>query len=135
MEGKIYREIAQIAHASIKDIKPIIMKYERSLKSKIKNDDTAEPVKKISKNSKAYELLLQGKSPVEIAIELNLPYKDLRKYWTEFLQLQKMKELYEIDVDNEYHLDYLFTIYYFLLRNQVDKKKYNKCSSGWIRYC
>jgi hypothetical protein len=34
-----------------------------------------------------------------------------------------MDELYHLYVDNEYHLDYLLKIYYFLLRNQIDFKE------------
>lgn len=33
-----------------------------------------------------------------------------------------MTKLYNIYVENEYHLDYLFKIYYFLLRNNIDFK-------------
>ncbi len=68
--------------------------------------------------------MLQAKTPVEVAIELNLDFEEARKYWTEFLRLQKMNELYQIYVDNEYHLDDLFRVYYFLLRNQVDRKNF-----------
>jgi len=66
--------------------------------------------------------LLEGKTQVEVAIELNLSYEKIRKYWTEFLTLQHMKDLYHLYVDNEYHLDYLFKVYYFLLRNKIDFK-------------
>jgi len=31
-----------------------------------------------------------------------------------------MKKLYNIYIESEYHLDYLFKIYYFLLRNEID---------------
>jgi hypothetical protein len=33
-----------------------------------------------------------------------------------------MRKLYNIYVENEYHLDYLFRIYYFLLRNEIPIK-------------
>jgi len=79
-EGKTYSQIASLAHVSVRDIKPIIMRYERSLKSKTKSDDQAKPIKKISKSSKAYNLLLQGITPVEIAIELNLTFEETREY-------------------------------------------------------
>jgi len=52
-EGKTYKEIASIAHVSIRDIKPIIKKYERRLRSEIRTgeDNQAKPIKKISKSS------------------------------------------------------------------------------------
>ena len=125
-EGKTYREIARIAHVSIRDIKPAIKKYERSLKSKIKKaaNNEAKPVNKISKSSRAYHLLLEGKTPVQIAIELNLGFEEARKYWTEFLKLQRMKKLYNLYVYNECHLDYVLKIYYFLLRNKIDFRNF-----------
>ena len=60
-EGKTYTEIASITHVSIRDIKPILKKYERKLQSEIKRkgDNQTKPINKISKNSRAYELLLQ----------------------------------------------------------------------------
>ena len=33
-----------------------------------------------------------------------------------------MKNLYNIYIDNEYHLDYLLHIYYIMLRNKIPKK-------------
>ena len=51
-----------------------------------------------------------------------IDYEEVRKYWTEFLRLQNMKDLYNIYRDNEYHLDYLLKIYYFMLRNNIPKK-------------
>jgi transposase len=104
-EGKTYSEIAHIAHVSIRDIKPILKKYERKLQSEIKRRDNEDkPVKKISKSSRAYQILLEGKTPVQ-AIELNLGFEETRKYWMEFLRLQRMKKLYNLYVDNECHLD------------------------------
>ncbi len=35
-EGRTYSEIAHIAHVSIRDIKPILKKFERKLKSETK---------------------------------------------------------------------------------------------------
>ena len=125
-EGRTYSEIAHIAHVSVRDIKPILKKYERKLESETKRrvDNQAQPIKKISRSSRAYELLLQGKTPVEVAIELNLGFEEARKYWTEFLRLQGMKKLYNIYVYNECHLDYVLKIYYFLLRNNIDFKNF-----------
>ena len=33
-----------------------------------------------------------------------------------------MTKLYNIYIENEFHLDYLFRIYYFMLRNKIPKK-------------
>ena len=57
-----------------------------------------------------------------MAIALKLDYEEVSKYWKEFLRLNNMTKLYNIYIENEYHLDYLFRIYYFMLRNKIAKK-------------
>jgi hypothetical protein len=122
-EGKTYSEIAHIAHVSLRDIKPILKKYEQKLKTKKgENNPSNQNIKKLSKSSQAYDLFRNGKNAVEVAIELDLDFQRVRRYWTEFLRLQNMKDLYNIYIDNEYHLDYLIHIYFFMLRNKIPKK-------------
>ena len=64
-------------------------------------------------------LYFKGRTPVQVAIDLDLDFPKVRNYWTEFLRLQNMKKLYNIYIEDEFHLDYLFRIYYFMLRNEI----------------
>jgi hypothetical protein len=124
-EGKTYREICHIAHVSPRDIKPLIKEKERKKKlgnSKRKGNTQELTTKKLSKCSQAYGLFLNGKPPVQVAMDLNLDFQKVRKYWLEYLRLNKMKKLYNIYIENEFHLDYLFRIYFFMLRNEIPKK-------------
>ena len=57
-----------------------------------------------------------------MAIALKLDYEEVSKYWKEFLRLNNMTKLYNIYIENEYHLDDLFRIYYFMLRNEIPIK-------------
>ena len=124
-EGKTYSEIAHIAHVSLRDIKPILKKYERKKRLETRKEEVADnqfsqkTTKKLSLSSKAYELFLKGRIPVQVAIELDLDFEKVRKYWTEFLRLKNMTKLYNIYIENEFHLDYLFKIDSFLLRNEI----------------
>ena len=121
-EGKSYREIAHIAGVSLRDIKPTLRKYERKLQTK-KGEVNNPKIKKLSKKRcRAYDLFRNRKNPVEVAIDLELDYEEVRKYWTEFLRLNNMTKLYNIYIENEYHLDDLFRIYYFMLRNKIPIK-------------
>jgi transposase len=121
-EGKTYREIAHIAGVSLRDIKPTLRKYERKLQTK-KGEENNQKIKKLSKKRcRAYDLFRNRKNPVEVAIDLELDYEQVRKYWTEFLRLNNMTKLYNIYIQNELHLDYLFKIYYFMLRNEIPIK-------------
>jgi hypothetical protein len=63
-----------------------------------------------------------GKLQFELLLILDLEFSRVRKYWTEFLRLKNMTKLYNIYIESEFHLDYLFKIYYFLLRNEIDFK-------------
>lgn len=73
-------------------------------------------------SSQAFALFSDGKTPVQVAIELNIDFQKVRKYWLEYLRLNKMTKLYNIYIQNELHLDYLFKIYYFMLRNEIPIK-------------
>lgn len=97
----------------------IIKSYNNKLKTERKSPIQ---IKKLLRCTKAYVLFLNGKTPVEAAIDLQIDYEEVRKYWTEFLRLQNMKDLYNIYIDNEYRLDYLLNIYYFMVRNKIPKK-------------
>jgi transposase len=121
-EGKTYSEIAHIAHVSLRDIKPTLRKYERNLETKKGEVNNQKTTKKRSKRIQAYDLFRNGKTPIQICIDLRLDFHRVRKYWKEFLLLQNMKDLYNIYIENEYHLDYLLHIYFFMLRNKIPKK-------------
>ena len=115
LEGKTIRDIAKEVHMSFRDISKIIKEYRRKQikRENTNNNNNATSTKKQLRCTKAYVLFLNGKKPVEVAIDLQIDYEEVRKYWTEFLRLQNMKDLYNIYIDNEYHLDYLIHIYLF----------------------
>jgi hypothetical protein len=56
--GSSYREIAQKARISLRDIKGIL--------------DKANGVQSLSKSSQAYQMFSEGKSPMQVAIALNM---------------------------------------------------------------
>ena len=127
-EGKTIRQIAPIVHMSFRDISKIRKAYDKKVRLQQQNrkeqeNNQSNKIKKLSKSSQAYDLFLKGISPVQVAINLDLDFQKVRKYWTEFLRLKNMKKLYNIFIENEYHLDYLFKIDNFLLRNQIDFKE------------
>ena len=122
-QGKTIRQIAPEVHKNFRDISNIIKAYERKItleaKRKENNQSNQKPAKKLSLSSQAFTLFSDGKTPVQVAIDLQLDFEKVRKYWTEFLQLNKMKKLYNIYIENEFHLDFLFKIYYFMKRNKI----------------
>jgi DNA-binding CsgD family transcriptional regulator len=62
-QGKTTREIAKIERISIRDISAIRKEEEEARRQKNKDQE---------QSSKAYKLFSEGKTPVEVAIALNL---------------------------------------------------------------
>ena len=129
LEGKTIRDIASIVHMSFSPISKLIKSYEKKVRlqqnnKQENNQSNQKTIKKLSKSSKAYELFLDGKKPVQVAIDLDLEFPQVRKYWLEYLRLKNMTKLYNIYIQNEYHLDSLFKINYFLLRNEIEIKNF-----------
>ena len=126
-QGRTIRQIAPEVHMSFRDISKIIKEYDKKIskenkKRKENNQSNQKPAKKLSLSSRAFTLFSDGKTPVQVAVDLNIEFQKVRKYWLEYLRLNKMKKLYNIYIENEFHLDYLFKIYYFMLRNEIPKE-------------
>jgi hypothetical protein len=56
------------------------------------------------KATQAYKLFSEGKKLLEVAIELGLKEKEASKYFSEFLRLKGLQEIYEIYLENKYYL-------------------------------
>ena len=121
-QGKTIREIAPEVRMSFRDISKITKDYNKKSLQQSKKSNTQSTITKSSLSSRAFKLFSDGKRPVQVAIDLDIDCEKVRKFWTEFLQLQNMKKLYNIYIENEYHLDDLFRIYYFMLRNEIPIK-------------
>ena len=63
--GKTRRQIAEVVHMGFKDIANIINEYT--------GEDIRVNKPEKSKDARAFELFLQGKQSVEVAIELDMP--------------------------------------------------------------
>jgi transcriptional regulator len=73
-EGKTQREIAQVAHMSIRDISKIIRKLEG-----IQSEET-----------QALDLFYQGKKPIEVAVELNLNAQKTSKFYKDYYETRRI---------------------------------------------
>ena len=105
-EGKSQREIAKIAHMSIRDISKIIRKLEGISEEK-------------SIETQALDLFYQGKKPIEVAVALNLNASKISKLYKDYLKLEgfhKLVSLYEEINDN---LSLFLKLYYALIQNGI----------------
>jgi transcriptional regulator len=105
-EGKTQREIAQVAHMSIRDISKITRKLDGILEEK-------------SVDTKALDLFCQGKKPIEVAVELNLNAQKTSKLYKDYLKLEgfhKLVSLYEEIKDN---LSLFLKLYSTIIQNSI----------------
>jgi DNA-binding CsgD family transcriptional regulator len=82
-QGKTTREIAKIEKVSIRDISSVL-KEEELKRQKYKDQELC---------SKAYKLFSEGKTPVEVAIILNLREPEVTKLYREYLKLQGLHKV------------------------------------------
>ena len=91
-QGKTIRDIAKEVHMSFRDISKIIKSYDKKIRLYGTKEEEQENIlssqnttTKHSKQNQAYRLFLNGKTPVQVAMDLNLDFQRVRRYWTEFL--------------------------------------------------
>jgi hypothetical protein len=122
LEGKTYKEIAKIAHKNFRDISKIIKTYDKKIrvqqtKKEEKNEKTT--TKKFSLSTRAFILYSEGKRPIDVAIDLDIPYVKARKFWAQFLNLEKMEECFDLYQNYRYKIPTLLSITNFMDRNNV----------------
>src|SRR5215203_4804121 len=102
-QGKTYKQIAQIARVSPRDIKPVLEKAEKEREKELgintqegTNASTGnqnQTQKKTSISSQAYRLFSEGKTLLDVAIELNLMEPKATKYYREYWKLKLLHTL------------------------------------------
>ena len=105
-EGKIQREIAQIAHMSIRDISRIIRKLEEIPKEK-------------SVEIQALDLFQQGKKPIEVAVELNQNAQKISKLYKDYLKLEGFYELVLLYEKINNNLSLFLRLYHAIIQNGI----------------
>ena len=85
-QDKTYRQIAKEAKICPRDIKTILDKKEKEV----------ELSKSTSISSQAFNLFLQGKTPIQVAITSNLKEQEVHEFYRQYLSLQQLHELYQV---------------------------------------
>jgi predicted DNA-binding protein YlxM (UPF0122 family) len=85
-QHKTYAEITEIEHISPRDIHAII-KEEIARRQKHKQQELS---------TKAYQLFSEGKTPIEVAIILNLPASKVSKLYIQYWKLRGLDKLNSI---------------------------------------
>jgi hypothetical protein len=115
-QGKTIRDIAKEIRMSLRDIGSVLKKEEEKERQKrqLENNttttadsDSTQPGMSLS--TQAYKLFSQGKSPVEVAIKLDLRESEVTEYYKGYWKLKGLHELTivyeEIKSDIKYFLE------------------------------
>ena len=99
-QGKTYKEIAEIVRVSPRDIKPVLEKAEKEREKQLginsQGDNKGTENRQTQKAhafSQAYRLFSEGKTPLEVAIELNIRESKATKYCREYWKLSQLHSL------------------------------------------
>jgi Trp operon repressor len=107
-EGKTTREIAQLAHVSLRDIGSIIRKVNG-------DDNPDEGKEEILQNRKltdksyyaqSFQMFKEGKSLIDVVIELDLDAYQVQAFYSDYLDLKNRKYLTDVylDLKNDFPL-------------------------------
>jgi hypothetical protein len=114
-QGKTRRQIAETVHMSFKDIAEIINEYTGEDKQ------INKPEK--SKDSRAFELFLQGKQSVEVAIELDMPADQVEELHVQYWSLANLDNLELMYYETKYSLPMLLRLHNILRDKRITKDK------------
>lgn len=116
-EGRPIREIAKASRKSFSDIGEI--------KSRVFGESASykKKKKKLSKVAQALELFSNSKSPIEVAIELDLDPKDVEKIYINYLGLTGLTQLVTIHQELGNYLPDFISFYWSFREGGADDKR------------
>ena len=115
-QGKTRRQIAEVAHMGFKDIADVIRKHTGE-------DGNLVDKPEKSKDTLAFELFLQGKQSVEVAIELDMPANKVEELHVQYWRLSKLDNLEILYREAEYSLSLLLRLHNILKDKRITKDK------------
>jgi hypothetical protein len=122
-QGFTYPQIAKRAHVSFSEIKRIELMVTGDDKKKKEEDEVAEKGKKAkSIHCQAFELFLEGRSPVQVAIDLELETDKAMAFLYDFMRLQNMHRAAKILKEYKDHLAPFVTLFEWLRKNNTRVK-------------
>jgi DNA-binding CsgD family transcriptional regulator len=118
-QGKTYREIAKEARISPRDIRIILNKVIEQKKSEGSkeqqdNDDAEKNQNQeqhLSLSAQAYKLFSEGKTPLQVAITLNLRESEATKFYKEYWKLKQLHHLNMVYEELRGDIEYFLKLY------------------------
>ena len=119
-QGRTIREIAKEIRISFRDIGTVLKKEEEKMekenqRTRFENNMTSTEGDNSrgtnSSSTQAYKLFSQGRTPIEVAIELNLSEKQVTKFYMEYWKLKGMYKLNLIHDEIKDDITYFAKLY------------------------
>ncbi|HYA81839.1 MAG TPA: hypothetical protein VEH06_00120 [Candidatus Bathyarchaeia archaeon] len=123
-ENKSFRQIATLMHMSFRDISAITKKVE--LQAAREKGYTAEDTPPKSKESQAFKMFSEGKSPIEVAIALDEPGDRVRALYREYWELTGRFELTQIYDEARSDLGGLLRLHRIIKRLEMEEHDIKK---------
>jgi len=127
-QGKTYREISKVARISPRDIGVILNKISQEKKregSKEEEQDNIDSEKnqtqaqQSSVSAQAYKLFSERKTPLEVAIALNLSESDATIFYREYWKLKQLHNLNMIYEETKGDIDSFLKLYKLAKRKGI----------------
>jgi hypothetical protein len=116
-QDKTIREVSRIMGKSSHDITPITKEHRIQLAQNYaavngeQNDILQCEQDRVIPNVKAYRLFDEGKNPLEVADELNLPGPQVQQFYVEYLNMRQMHKLVTIYQEIQNSMGYFLRLY------------------------
>ena len=115
-QGKTIREVSRIMGKSSHDITPVTKEHRMRLAQNYalvngeQNDDAHSVQDKAIPNVKAYKLFEEGKNPLEVAAQLNLPGPQVQQFYVEYWRLKQMHQLFNVYQEIQNSIGYFLKV-------------------------
>ncbi len=122
-QDKTIREITQRVHMSPRDIGVIIKKVKLELergRGQLEEKDDYDTESK-SKTTQAIKMFSEGKTPVDVAVGLDLPPDEVREIYRQFLELNNMYKLVEVYDEMQNYLPSLLELFRIIESRGINK--------------
>jgi hypothetical protein len=122
-QDKKIREIAERTHMGFRDIGAIIKRIKLEVereRGQLEEKDDYDTESK-SQTTQAIKMFSEGKTPVDVVIELDLPADEVREIYRQFLELKNMYKLIEVYDEMQNYLPSLLELFRIIESRGLNK--------------
>jgi hypothetical protein len=113
-QNKTIREVSRIMGKSSHDITPVTKEHRIQLAQNyaLANGDVVQREQdRVIPNVKAYKLFDEGKNPLDVTAELNLPGPQVQQFYVEYLNMRRMHKLVTIYQEIQDSIGYFLKLF------------------------